>query len=75
MSHHIKTTPLRRSIANAERTKWPTRGLQQSPERLQAANYEPSNKKAQLDYHAPNANHSMIIFDDENNPSSPVPSP
>ena len=45
--------------------------IKQSPDRRQAADYEPSNERAHCDRRV----NSLFGSDDEDDPSSPVPSP
>ena len=49
--------------------------LEQSPDHLQAADYEPSNKRAHSVVHATDMYRSMFGSDDEDDPPTPEPSP
>ena len=49
--------------------------LEQSPDHLQAADYEPLNKRAHSVVHATDMYRSMFGSDDEDDPSTPEPSP
>ena len=52
-----------------------SRRLEQSPDYLQAADYEPINERTHSVVHATDMYRSMFGSDDEDDPSTPEPSP